>query len=117
MRSFVLLFLSLILSTNAFAPKAFTKVTPCVNSKLVMGMSTPPADEEPTAPVAVDQKGTFYDDEVPLPKETLSNSMRDRLIREASTGLDPDAKQTNVILYISVAIGILVLLGGQGIFF
>lgn len=63
----------------------------------------------------VSADGTFYDDEVdPGKKETLSSDMRARLIREASTGLDSESKNTNVILYISVVVAILVALGGQG---
>ena len=43
--------------------------------------------------------------------------MRDRLMREASTGLNADEKQTNVLLYIILGVGVLVILGGGGIFF
>jgi hypothetical protein len=43
--------------------------------------------------------------------------MRDRLKREASTGMDSEKKQSNVILYIGAAIAILVALGGQGILY
>ena len=43
--------------------------------------------------------------------------MKARLLREASTGLDSDQKQTNVILYIVAAVALLVILGGQGIFY
>lgn len=43
--------------------------------------------------------------------------MKDRLLREASTGLDPDKKNTNVLLYVIGAVAILVLLGGQGILY
>ena len=50
-------------------------------------------------------------------KAQLSDSMRNRLLAEASTGLDPDAKQTNVLLYIMAGVAVLVILGGQGIFF
>ncbi|KAL7486812.1 hypothetical protein ACHAW6_012413 [Cyclotella cf. meneghiniana] len=61
--------------------------------------------------------GTVYDDESEVPKENLSSAMKERLMREASTGLDSNKSQTNVILYISAAIALLVLLGGQGILF
>merc|ERR1719436_855535 len=56
---------------------------------------------------------TLYDDEIkePIKKEILSNSMRERLMREASGGLDPDKKQTNVILYICIGVALLVLAG------
>lgn len=47
-------------------------------------------------------------------KPAISNSMREKLLAEASTGLDSEKKQTNVILYISVAVAILVALGGSG---
>lgn len=43
--------------------------------------------------------------------------MRERLIREASTGLDSDKPQANVILYISVAVLLLVLAAGKDILF
>ena len=43
--------------------------------------------------------------------------MRERLMREASTGLDSEQKQTNVILYICIGVAVLVVLGGQGIFY
>ena len=53
----------------------------------------------------------------PAQKEGISESMKQRLLREATTGLDSDQKQTNVILYIIAAIALLVILGGQGIFY
>ena len=65
----------------------------------------------------VSADGTFYDDETPQYRDPLSDNMRARLMKEASTGLDADKKQTNVILYISIAVMILVLLGGQGILY
>ena len=43
--------------------------------------------------------------------------MKERLRREASTGLDPDTANTNVLLYIMAAVGVLVVLGGQGILY
>jgi hypothetical protein len=43
--------------------------------------------------------------------------MRSRLLAEASTGLDPDAKQNNVLLYIIAGVAVLVILGGQGVFY
>jgi len=65
----------------------------------------------------VNADGTVYDDETPEYRDPLSDSMRERLRREASTGLDSNQKQTNVILYISIAVAVLVLLGGQGILY
>jgi hypothetical protein len=43
--------------------------------------------------------------------------MKEKLRREAATGLDSDKKQTNVLLYIMLGISALVILGGQGIFY
>jgi preprotein translocase subunit Sec61beta len=43
--------------------------------------------------------------------------MKERLLREASRGLDSDQKQPNLVLYVIVAVAILVLLGGQGILY
>jgi hypothetical protein len=43
--------------------------------------------------------------------------MKNRLLKEASQGLDSETKQTNVLLYIIGVVAILVLLGGSGIFF
>lgn len=75
-------------------------------------------EEEAAAEVNVSADGTFYDDEVsPVVKDGLSSSMRERLIREASTGLDSEQKQTNVILYISIAVVLLVIAGGGGILY
>ena len=50
-------------------------------------------------------------------KAGISDSMRQKLMAEAATGLDSEKKQTNVLLYIMGAVGLLVILGGQGIFF
>ncbi len=43
--------------------------------------------------------------------------MRAKLIAEASTGLDSNQKQSNVILYIIVGVAVLVALGGAGILY
>lgn len=79
------------------------------------------SDEEKPATEApvISEDGTFYDDQLdsaPV-KQGISDSMREQLIREASTGLDSEQKQTNVILYISIGVAILVILGGQGILY
>jgi hypothetical protein len=50
-------------------------------------------------------------------KEGLSDSMRARLMKEASTGLDSDQKQANVLLYIILGVAVLVIAGGAGIFY
>ena len=75
------------------------------------------AAEPEVKPVAVAASGDLYDDQVEEYKDPLSDGMRARLMREASTGLDSEEKQPNVILYISVVVGILVLLAGQDILF
>lgn len=62
--------------------------------------------------------GTIYDDEIlEPPRENVSNSMKERLRREASTGLDSNERSPNTILYISAAVVVLVALGGKGILF
>lgn len=43
--------------------------------------------------------------------------MRARLMAEASTGLDSNSRQTNVLLYIIAGVAVLVVLGGKGIFY
>jgi hypothetical protein len=43
--------------------------------------------------------------------------MKQRLIREASSGLDSDQKQTNSLLYVMLGVAALVILGGQGILY
>jgi len=75
------------------------------------------APQQKTAQVAAD--GTFYDDEIEFipQKDGISDSMKARLMKEASTGLDSESKQTNTILYISAAVAVLVLIGGSGILF
>jgi hypothetical protein len=50
-------------------------------------------------------------------KVGISNTMRDRLIAEASTGLDSESKQDNVLLYIIAGVAILVAIGGAGTLF
>jgi hypothetical protein len=56
-------------------------------------------------------------DPIPTSKVGISETMKERLIREASTGLDSDKKQSNILLYIMAGVAVLVLLGGQGILF
>ena len=77
--------------------------------------SSPPAEE---AEGKVKGDGALYDDMIPERKETMSNSMKERLRAEAtSLGGDPNKKSAPVILYISAVIGVLVILGGKGILF
>jgi len=61
--------------------------------------------------------GDLYDDEVAPYENQLSDSMRSRLMKEASSGLDSEVKSTNSILYIGAAIAVLVVLGGKGILY
>ena len=70
-----------------------------------------------SSPTRMDKPKVLYDDEVAPTKDPISSEMRNRLLREASTGLDSEKKQVNVILYISIGVALLVLIGGQGIFF
>jgi hypothetical protein len=72
---------------------------------------------DPVSAPTLAKSKDLYDDEVAPRKDPLSKEMRNRLMREASTGLDSEKKQVNVILYISIAVVLLVLIGGQGIFF
>jgi hypothetical protein len=53
----------------------------------------------------------------PAKKIGISETMKERLTREASKGLDADKPQDNVILYIIAAVSVLVLLGGKDIFY
>lgn len=116
MRSFLILtILALVgISSGFISPVQRAHVVKAASPTFILQMAEEPPKEDP-----VDADGTFYDDEVDLTpvKPVLSNSMRDRLIAEASSGLDAEQKQTNVILYIGVAIAILVALGGQGILY
>lgn len=50
-------------------------------------------------------------------KQGISDSMKARLMAEASTGLDSDKPQTNTILYIGVVVAVLVGLAGSGILY
>ncbi len=52
-----------------------------------------------------------------LQSNSAEDNMRARLMKEASTGLDAEQKQTNVILYICIAVAGLVALGGGGILY
>jgi len=74
-------------------------------------------EEKLTEGDAIEAGGAVYDDEVEAPRENVSNAMKERLRREASAGLDSNQSQTNVILYISIAVVALVALGGQGILY
>ncbi|KAL7430610.1 hypothetical protein ACHAXH_001714 [Discostella pseudostelligera] len=93
--------------------------------KFINKMATDPTTEdvqklrEEVTASAGAADGTVYDDEPMLEpiRDNVSNSMKERLMREASVGLDSEKSQTNVILYVSVAVAILVALAGQGILY
>jgi len=75
--------------------------------------------EQEDAASKISSDGTFYDDEIdtaPI-KSGISDSMRAKLMNEASSGLDSEKPQTNTILYISVVVVALVALAGGGILF
>ena len=112
MRSFFLLFATVGLTAAFMSPIQRAQFVTAASPSIRLRMSD---EESPkTAP-----DGTFYDDEIdstPV-KPAISNSMRERLLAEASSGLDSDSKQTNVLLYIMGAVAVLVLLAGQGIFY
>lgn len=120
MRAVILFLFALVGASSAF-------VSPLQRAQVVKAASPPSAfilkmSEEPEAegePKAVQPNtdGALYDDDVPENKPLLSDNMRARLLAEASSGLDSEKKQTNVILYIIVAVAALVVAGGQGIFF
>lgn len=116
----LLIVASMIAVSTAFNPTVVTTMKPitrttfiCANKITSLKMSEAP--EEPKTEASAD--GTVFDDEVPEYKPAISESMKARLLAEASSGLDADKPQTNVILYISIAVAILVALGGQGILF
>lgn len=72
--------------------------------------SDPLADDAETTP----PNSIMDEDDKPM----ISNSMRERLLREAqSQGADPNFNAGNPILVISAVIAVLVIVGGQGIFY
>lgn len=114
MRIFLITVLAMLGVSSAFvAPMQRAQVVKPASPTFIFQMSEDPTQEKASS------DGTFYDDEVDLTpvKPALSNSMKERLIAEAQSGMDPNKKQTNVILYISVAVAILVALAGSGILF
>merc|ERR1719253_456856 len=128
----VLVVLCALSATTAFAPSPATTLTikagrtmtgmkPTYVKRTLVRMSEekPSEETEKEAPVAPAKGEAFYDDEYDSApqKSGLSDSMKARLMAEASTGLDSEVKQNNVILYIIGAVGVLVILGGQGIFY
>lgn len=103
-----------------YQPKSSSKgisSSDLVLASILRKMSASDDDEAAKSKISAD--GTFYDDEVntePI-KDGLSDSMKARLMAEASTGLDSDKKQNNTILYIGVVVAILVALAGSGILY
>jgi len=103
-----------------YQPKSSSKGISSSNlvlASILRKMSASDDDEAAKSKISAD--GTFYDDEVntePI-KDGLSDSMKARLMAEASTGLDSDKKQNNTILYIGVVVAILVALAGSGILY
>lgn len=86
---------------------------------LLMASSGDGDDTTERAKGKILEDGNFYDDEIdtePI-KEGISDSMKARLTAEASSGLDSEKSQTNVILYISVIVVALIALAGGGILF
>ncbi|GAX13764.1 hypothetical protein FisN_30Lh052 [Fistulifera solaris] len=114
-----LLYIFLAATATAFAPSNQPKFQ---RARLISGRPQLRfMSEDPNSEVSKAPQGTFYDDEVNpdsyAPKVGISDSMRERLKREASRGLDSEQKQTNVILYISIAVALLVVAGGSGILY
>lgn len=99
--------------SNAFAirQQSISKFGP-----LYMSSEEDPSPAEGSS-MSAPSDGTVYDDEVEPSVTQLSDSMRSRLMAEASSGLDSDKKQTNVLLYIIAGVAALVVLGGGGIFY
>jgi len=83
------------------------------------GGTSPPAETSKSV-VSKGGDGALYDDEIPevAPKDMLSDNMRSRLLNEAKgLGADYNTATPNYILYIGVVVGLLVVVGGQGILF
>lgn len=117
---FIALFASLC---GAFSPAASRSVTRATFVPPAVPLATRAIQNPWSLRMSDEEKskgdGTFYDDErePEVKKEGISDSMKAKLMAEASTGLDSNQKQTNVLLYIILGVAVLVILGGQGIFF
>eukprot|EP00903_Cladosiphon_okamuranus_P019647 g18064.t1 len=79
------------------------------------------AEMRPPTPAAdpVESKSTpvIRDEDMPR-KPKISNDMKERLKRELiSQGADPNKSAGNPILIVAAVIGLLVIVGGQGIFY
>jgi|AntRauTorckE5430_2_1112549.scaffolds.fasta_scaffold00276_14 hypothetical protein len=115
MKNQCLLLLLVAVAVDAFTVKPAT-FTPVTSSKKIRQISFMAIDADDEVKAAA-KTGDLYDDEVQEYKDPLSDGMRQKLMREASSGLDSEKPQTNVILYISIAVVVLAGLAGQGIFF
>mmetsp|Transcript_16815 Transcript_16815/g.34664 ORF Transcript_16815/g.34664 Transcript_16815/m.34664 type:complete len:130 (+) Transcript_16815:107-496(+) len=118
--SAVMLFLS---STNAFSLQQSRAVeglqSRAASKRMLASILKMSEGDQEDVQSKISADGTFYDDEIdtaPI-KSGLSDSMKAKLMAEASTGLDSEKPQTNVILYISVVVAVLVALGGSGILY
>jgi len=70
------------------------------------------ADKSPEKPAPV-----VRPEDMP-PKRKISNDMKERLKRELQAqGADPNKSAGNPILIVAAVIGLLVIVGGQGIFY
>mmetsp|Transcript_21131 Transcript_21131/g.30938 ORF Transcript_21131/g.30938 Transcript_21131/m.30938 type:complete len:112 (+) Transcript_21131:91-426(+) len=105
----ILLLIAIAIDAFTVQPVTYTPTSRAQRYRQVQFMANDPEEKA--------KSGDIYDDEVEAYKDPLSDGMRAKLMREASTGLDSEQKQSNVILYISAAVVVLVLLGGQGILF
>mmetsp|Transcript_49596 Transcript_49596/g.142739 ORF Transcript_49596/g.142739 Transcript_49596/m.142739 type:complete len:146 (-) Transcript_49596:67-504(-) len=103
---------------NVFRPANFVSAAETPSAAMAWTLLKMSEGEE-NAQEKISADGTFYDDEVDSApkKQGISDDMRARLVKEASTGLDSNQKQTNVLLYIILGVAVLVVLGGAGIFY
>mmetsp|Transcript_20566 Transcript_20566/g.30921 ORF Transcript_20566/g.30921 Transcript_20566/m.30921 type:complete len:117 (+) Transcript_20566:80-430(+) len=112
----ILVFLSITAFVSCFAPVQQARIVQGAAPKIVFKMTE---EENAQKEAETFADGTFYDDEIDSApkKEGISDSMKARLLAEATTGLDSESKQTNTILYIMGVVAVLVVVGGQGIFY
>lgn len=77
----------------------------------------PPTPAADTAPVEAKPVPEIRDEDKPPPRK-ISNDMKERLKRELeSQGANPNKSAGNPILIVAAVIGVLVIVGGQGIFY
>jgi len=130
---FVLFFIALLMAlpSQAFTTTSFSSPSSATRRTAAPGRSVQGARYQPKssskgrsdllllASILKMADDDFYDDEIDTEpvKEGISDSMKARLTAEASSGLDSEKSQTNVILYISVIVVGLIALAGGGILF